>query len=117
MQAKQQQVRGVTLWDLLTLMAFVTPITGVFVGVPHQSLSHRGALAYVSAAMAGIVLGVGFAAAMRYALVVIGRVGTWLTNRAQVFVGIGMLSAAAVWLIFGEFVGYWTAVSIFNALT
>jgi hypothetical protein len=67
--------------------------------------------------LAGILLGFGFAAAMRYALVVIGPRVQGSTNRVQVFVGIGMLSAALVWLIFGEFLGYRAATIIFNSLT
>ena len=72
--AQQPQTRGVTLWDLLTLISFVVPVAGAFADSKH---SHAGLAGYVLAISVGLAIGAGCAVCMRIAHV---RVGGYLVR-------------------------------------
>jgi hypothetical protein len=72
--AEQPQTRGVTLWDLLTLIPFVVPVAGAFADSKH---SHAGLAGYVLAISVGLAIGAGCAVCMRIAHV---RVGGYLVR-------------------------------------
>lgn len=113
--AEQQQTRGFTLWDLLTLISFVMPITGAF-GVAKDS--HAGVWGYILVILVGLAIGVGCAVCMRIALV---RVGGFLVRNtvskwAESSYGGMMLITAFVWIVFALFAGRWLASTILSLL-
>lgn len=113
MESQEHDLK-VTVWDLLTVISFFMPVAGVLNKHPNQV--NVGVLAYALAVMAGISLGIGFAASMRYALLaIVGRISKF-SDRVQMLIGIAMLLAALVWVVFANIVGDWVAHKTFNSL-
>jgi hypothetical protein len=101
-----------TLWDLLTVISFVMPISGAMASAKH---AHAGFWGYTTALFLSLILGVACGWAVRASA---ARVAMTLGNNHETFgkrLVLGMyLCASALWPFFALFLGGCATSSIFE---
>jgi hypothetical protein len=114
--SEQSQTCGVSLWDLLTAISFVVPIS---TALAEAKASHVRIVGWLLAISIGLVVGACCAVSMRIALL---RVGGYLIRanvsvRASLWYSGPMLFGAFTLLLFGGFAGSWLASNLLRLLS
>jgi hypothetical protein len=103
-----------TLWDLLTIISFVMPISGAMASAKH---AHAGFWGYAAALLLSLILGVACGWAVRASAerVAMSLGDNLETLGRRLYLGI-YLCAAALWPFFAGFLGGWATSSVFELL-
>jgi len=114
--SEQSQTGGVTLWDLLTLISFVVPISTAFA---EGKASHVRLIGCLLAISIGLLVGVCCAVCMRIALLRVGGylVRTKVSARASLWYSGSMLIGAFILIVFGGFAGGWLTGNMLRLLS
>jgi hypothetical protein len=103
-----------TLWDLLTVISFVMPISGAMASAQH---AHVGFWGYATALLLSLILGVACGWAVRASS---ARVAMTLGDNPKTFGNWLYLGAyccaSALWPFFALFLGGWATSSVFEFL-
>jgi hypothetical protein len=103
-----------TLWDLLTVISFVMPISGAMASAKH---AHAGFWGYAIALLLSLIVGVAFgwavrASAARMALI---RGDNPKTLKNRLYLG-AYFCGSALWPCFALFLGGWVTNSVLEFL-